>query len=118
MTTQVPLLATILADIPDPRQARGKRYPLRAMPNVVCLALLSGYQTVKAIAEWGTNYGEQYVLRLGFKEEHGYPAQSSCYRVLGQVDCAAVEQGLRLWCGQVMATLSSEAELVGASIDT
>ena len=73
MTTQVPPLAFILADIPDPRQARGKRYPLAAILQVVCLSLLSGYQTVKAISEWGTNYGAQYLVGLGFKPEHGYP---------------------------------------------
>lgn len=115
MTTAVPPLMEILAEIPDPRQASGKRYPLTAMLTLVCVAVMCGYRSVKAIAEWGANYGEAYREKLGFNE-HGYPAQASWYRVLRMLDVEVVEQKLRGWMETVLVALS-EGELVGLSID-
>jgi hypothetical protein len=83
MATQGPPLVEILADIPDPRQPSGKRYPLAAMLTLACVAVLCGYRSIKAIAEWGPNYGEGYLGQLRFNE-HGYPAQATWYRVLGR----------------------------------
>jgi len=115
MTTQVPPLIEILAGIPDPRQRTGRRYPLAAMLTLACVALLSGYRSIKAIAEWGPNYGEEYLERLGFNE-HGYPAQATWYRVLKAVDVDGVVGRVRVWAEAVVATLS-EAEMVGLSLD-
>ena len=84
MTTQVPPLIEIQTEIPDPRQPKGKRYPLDAMLTLACVAMLCGYRSIKAIAEWGPNYGEKYLESLGFNE-HGYPAQATWYRVLRAV---------------------------------
>ena len=94
MTTQGPPLVEISADIPDPRQEQGKRYPLSAMLSLMVVGVLCGYQTIKAIAEWGSNYGEEYADQLGFNE-HGYPAQASWYRVLRLV----MSSCLRRKCG-------------------
>jgi predicted transposase YbfD/YdcC len=115
MATQVPPLIEILADIPDPRQPSGKRYPLEAMLTLACVAVLCGYRNIKAIAEWGPNYGEGYLEQLGFNE-HGYPAQATWYRVLGAVDVEMVVRRVREWAEAVVATLT-EAELVGLSVD-
>jgi predicted transposase YbfD/YdcC len=114
MTTQVPPLVDILAEIPDPRQDSGKRYPLHAMLTLVCVAVLCGYKSIKAIAEWGPNYGEDYIDKLGFNE-HGYPAQASWYRVLGEVDVAVFEEKIREWVGAIMEP--KDDELLGVSID-
>lgn len=115
MTTQVPPLIEILADIPDPRQPSGKRYPLAAMLTLACVAVLCGYRSIKAIAEWGPNYGEKYLEPLGFNE-HGYPAQVTWYRVLGAVDVKRVVKQLSQWTEAVVETLT-EAEWVGLSLD-
>jgi predicted transposase YbfD/YdcC len=115
MTTQVPPLVEILADIPDPRQPSGKRYPLAAMLTLACVAVLCGYRSIKAIAEWGPNYGEAYLEPFGFNE-HGYPAQATWYRVLGAVDVDRVVERVREWAEAVVATLT-EADLIGLSVD-
>ena len=60
MTARVPSLIDILAEVPDPRQPSGKRYPLGAMLTLACVAVLCGYRSIRAIAEWGPNYGEDY----------------------------------------------------------
>ena len=114
MTTQVPPLVEILAEIPDPRQNSGKRYPLAAMLTLVCVATLCGYKSILAIAEWGTNYGEEYAEKLGFNE-HGYPAQASWYRVLRMVDVDLFEAKLREWVERALGTKAGQ--LRGVSID-
>ena len=76
MTTRRPPLVKILAEIPDPRHEQGKRYPLKVMLMLVVVGVMCGYQSLKAIAEWRPNYGEEYADRLGFNE-YGYPAQAS-----------------------------------------
>lgn len=119
MGTQVPPLQEILAEVPDHRHPQGKRYPLDAMLTVVGIGLLCGYRTIKAIAEWGPNYGEEYVERLGFDPDHGYPSESCWYRVLGGVKMEVVEQQVRAWGERVLAVLSEgqENDREGLSID-
>ncbi len=115
MTTQVPPLIEILAEIPDPRQSKGKRYPLAAMLTLAFVAMISGYRSIKAIAEWGPNYGKKYLESLGFNE-HGYPAQATWYRVLRAVDVELVVARVKAWAEAVVAALT-EAERVGLSLD-
>ena len=114
MTTQRPPLVEILAEIPDPRHEQGKRYPLNAMLTLVVVGVLCGYQSVRAIAEWGPNYGEECADRLGFNK-HGYPAQASWYRVLRLVDVEVVEEKVRRWVEGVLRP--DEGERLGLSID-
>lgn len=102
---EVPPLLEILAEIPDSRESQGKRHSLAGMLALGCVATLCGYQNPNAIAEWGRNYGEQYASLLGF-ERHGYPATSTGYRILGQVDVAAVEAALTGWCERVLVALT------------
>ena len=110
----MPPLVEILAEVPDPRQARGKRYPLEAMLTLVCVGVMCGYKSIYAIAEWGANYGAEYLSELGFNE-HGYPAQASWYRVLRQVDVNIMEEKLRHWAESLV--VPDENGLLGLSID-
>lgn len=114
MTARVPSLIDILAEVPDPRQPSGKRYPLGAMLTLACVAVLCGYRSIRAIAEWGPNYGEDYQEQLGFNG-HGYPAQATWYRVLRAVDVGVVEAKVRQWAEEVMQAFGGKQE--GISID-
>jgi predicted transposase YbfD/YdcC len=105
-----------LADIEDVRQKKGLRHPLAGMLALACVAMLCGYKRVGAIAEWGKNYGKEYIEAFGF-ERHGYPAQATWYRVFRDVKIKEVEAKLTNWCEQVIEALEYEADFVGISID-
>jgi predicted transposase YbfD/YdcC len=115
-TVQVPPIMEILAEIPDHRQRQGRRYPLSGMLALACVATLCGYKSVRAIAEWGVNYGEQYAAELGF-EAHGYPAQVTWYRVFSKLEIESVENKLGEWSEQVLQSLTAANKLEGISID-
>ena len=113
---QIPALHTELQQIPDPRQASGKRHPLAAMLAVACVAMLCGYRSPYAIAGWINNYGHGYLRRFGFTRERP-PAQITWYRVLGQIDYVALEVRLAHWASQAVSALSSALDLRGIACD-
>ena len=58
-------LIELFAEMPDFRCARGKRHPLPAILSLACCAMLCGYRSYSAIAEWGQNYGVRLAQALG-----------------------------------------------------
>jgi predicted transposase YbfD/YdcC len=113
---RIPPLVDVLAQIPDPRKARGKRHPLPAMLALTCVALLCGYQSLLAVSEWAHNYGLAYLSRLGFTRQYP-PGQATWYRVLSKVDWQALEEKLSDWVEHVLAVLDSDGEWEGIAVD-
>lgn len=66
-TTLVNALSTLF----DPRHARGKRYGWLLLLTLIALALVSGQQTVHAIADWCALHWEELQAEL-------HPARESC----------------------------------------
>lgn len=89
-----------LAQIPDPRQARGRSYPLPALLTFVATAMLCGAKSLYAIAQWGRDYNHLAPL-LGFTRRRGdryrTPCVSELHTVLARLDVARFEAALTAW---------------------
>ncbi len=94
-------LIEVFADIPDFRHAKGKRHPLCAILSLSCCAMLCGYRSYGAIAEWGRNYGTQIAHTLGFT--HKTPCAATLFTIFGHLDCKVFEAKLGAWADSVMA---------------
>ena len=89
-------LVEVLAQIPDFRQSQGRRYSLSAILSLAVAAILCGYRSYSAIAEWGRNYGPQLALALGFATAQT-PCASTFYTILCRLDKADFEARLAAW---------------------
>lgn len=96
MTSPTLALMDVLAQIKDPRQSSGKRYSLAAVLAVAVAAMLCGYKSYSAIAQWGRNYGQQLAGALGFKAGKT-PCAATFYNIFSRLDKQAVEQQLGMW---------------------
>jgi len=94
-------LIEVLAEIPDHRQAGGKRYPLSAILALAVVATLCGYRSYSAMAEWGRNYGGAVVRALGFATERT-PCAATLFLVFRSLDIQAVEDALERWAEGVV----------------
>jgi predicted transposase YbfD/YdcC len=88
-------LIDVLAEIPDFRHPRGKRHPLAAILALACSAMLCGYRSYTAIAEWGRHYGEPLVRALGFTRRP--PCTATLHTVFRRVDREVLEAKLGTW---------------------
>ena len=80
----------ILADIPDPRKARGKRHPWGLILLLLVLGLLQGEETSYGIGMWVEAHAEQLVEAL--QPARGcLPSFSTLYRALQTMDIEAVK---------------------------
>src|SRR4029450_7260340 len=95
MVPQSRPLIEVLAEIPDFRRNRGKRHPLAAILALACSAMLCGYRSYTAIAEWGRHYGDPLVHALGFK--HRSPCAATLHTVLRRMDREILDVKLGAW---------------------
>jgi predicted transposase YbfD/YdcC len=104
MVAQCRPLIEVLAEIPDPRHARGKRHPLAAILALGCVAALCGYRSYSAVAQWARIYPEELVRALGFTHPHP-PCAATLHRVLRELDRTEVEAQLAAWAETILASL-------------
>lgn len=118
MSTNVPSLAQALSELPDFRQAQGKRYDLLPILMLSCIAMMCGCTSQSAIADWGHNYSHHWLWRLGFKHACA-PSQSTLHRIFKGIDVVKLELLLSDWCQQLFRLIgfTTPEVLEGASID-
>ena len=100
-TLRVPSLRDALAEVPEFRQARGRRYELVPVLLLCCVAVMCGYRSQAAIAEWGTNYGRKWLQRLGIKRRRG-PSQPTLHRIFKGLDHEQLERVVGQWAELVL----------------
>ena len=108
-------LIDVFSSIPDFRQPKGRRHPLKAILALAAAATLCGYRSYSAIAEWGRNYGAELARALGFTHQKT-PCASTLHTVFRNLDRQLFEQELGSWAEAVMGESLSE-ELEPTAID-
>ena len=117
MIAQPRPLIEVFAEIPDVRSRRGKRHPLSAILAMACCAMLCGYRSYSAIAEWGRNYGTSIAHALGFT--HNTPCAATLHTVFRHVDRDDLEERLGTWAESVVVSTpaASSAGEVAVALD-
>lgn len=95
-------LIEVLGEVPDPRSRRGRRYALPALLGLACAAVLCGYRSYSAMAEWARNYDPELLRALGFTRATA-PCAATFFLVFRALDRAAFEQVLGRWAAEVLA---------------
>ena len=108
MITQPRPLIEVFAAIPDFRKPRGKRHPLAAIFALACCALLCGYRSYSAMAEWGRNYGARLAQALGFT--HATPCAATLHTIFRRVNRDEFEAHLGAWADSVVGSLPAAPE--------
>jgi predicted transposase YbfD/YdcC len=96
-----PHLLAYLATIHDPRRASGRRHPLTAILAIAAAAVLTGAQSVAAIAEWAQDAPQPVRVALGTRRDAPdhwvVPAEATIRRTLARVDATALAALLGAW---------------------
>src|SRR5512145_363267 len=103
MIAQPQPLIEVFAEIPDFRRCRGKRHPLPAILSLACCAMLCGYRSYSAIAEWGRNYGTPIAQALGFTRQT--PCAATLHTIFRHLDREVLEAKLGAWADEVMTSV-------------
>ena len=110
-------LLEVLGEIPDPRSRQGRRHPLPALLALACTAMLCGYQSYGAIAEWTRNYGRPWARALGLTHATP-PCAATLHAVFRALDREQVEAVLGAWAETVLqATAGTPADREAIALD-
>lgn len=88
-------LLTALAEVPDPRKARGRRHRLVTVLALSVAAVLAGARSYVAIAEWPHDLPAAARFRLGMGRCAS--SESTIRRILQSVDLDALDTALSGW---------------------
>jgi hypothetical protein len=110
-------LIEVFSDIADFRQSRGNRHPLSAILALACCAMVCGYRSYSAIAQWGRNYGTNIAQALGFT--HNTPCAATLHTIFRCIDHEALEAKVGAWAERVVATAPAapEAPEIAIAVD-
>jgi hypothetical protein len=87
---QYSTLMDALKMVPDPRKARGKRYPWTLLLTIIVAGLASNYQTAHQIAQWARLHASE--LHAALPNLVHVPSASTLLRTLRQIDVTVLEQ--------------------------
>ncbi|MEV6365247.1 ISAs1 family transposase [Nocardia asteroides] len=88
-------LLDVLEQVPDPRDARGRRYDLTSVLLLALAATVGGARSFTAIGEWAADASTTVLTRLGFTGRA--PSESAIRRVLQRLDADRLDQLICAW---------------------
>lgn len=86
-------------DVPDPRDASGRRHPLQAILALAAVAMLSGARSLYAIAQFGRDRGKEFARALGFTRDVP-PCCATLHYLFRALDRRSFERAVRRWTDQ------------------
>lgn len=89
-------LAAVLATVPDPRSAHGRRHSVGAILALSVCAMLCGARSLYAIAQWGRDHGPPMAAALGFTRPVT-PCVATLHHLFKRLDRDALEAALGQW---------------------
>lgn len=95
----------LVARLPDPRRAQGRRYPLRAVVVIGLMAMVCGCDDAEAMEAWGT--ANETWLSGFLPLPHGVPTQDVFLAVFGALEPKALSAVLRSWAALLATRLTS-----------
>ena len=109
-------LMDMLAEVPDPRNKKGKRHPLASVLALTVVGLLCGQRSWTQIAKWARLHPNLRKV-LGFTAKQT-PAASTFHYLYQRLDITALEKTLTQWTTQTLARLNISTDaLKGLAID-
>jgi predicted transposase YbfD/YdcC len=88
-------LLDILAEVPDPRNEKGKRYPLVSILLLIVIGLMSNHKGYTSIATWARSQPE-LAKALGFRPRKT-PCAATLHNLLKRLDVVSLEASLTKW---------------------
>lgn len=82
--------------VPDPRDAQGRRHPLPAILTLTSVAILSGARSLYAIAQFGRDRGKAFAATLGFTRDVS-PCCATLHYLFAALDRKLFERAIRRW---------------------
>ncbi|WP_449066585.1 ISAs1 family transposase, partial [Planomonospora algeriensis] len=116
-------LRQVWAQIPDPRDPRGRRHPLTAILALVQAAIVSGATSYAGIRHWITHAPQEVLARLGARRdrrtgEFTAPHPDTVCRTIAQVNAAAVDAAYAAHrAGQLAELYDDPDELIPMTVD-
>ena len=84
-------LLGVLGRVHDPRDRRGRRYPLAGVLAVAVCAVIAGARSFAAIGEWALDLSGDQLARLGLARA---PEESTMRKLFARLDAAALDHQL------------------------
>ena len=88
-------LLDILAEVPDPRNKKGKRHPLVSILALIVIGLMLNHKGYTSIAIWARNQPE-LTKALGFRSAKT-PCAATIHNLLKRLDVVRLEASLTKW---------------------
>ncbi|MET8310721.1 transposase family protein [Micromonospora sp. NPDC005173] len=99
-------LPAALAGLPDPRARRGVRHRLTVVVAADLCAVVAGYRSYAAIAEWIADVPAATALALGITPDRR-PSEAMIRRLLQALDPDLLTAAISSWLLEPMSTLPS-----------